>query len=1171
MEDQDELRTRAQHEAALKDATTQFNRRIRILNKVTRSIHIASSRSPLDYKELEGLSLEYQSLLDEISEAYDTICEVSLDSPSQSIVSSFERIDVDSCNVLSEIGNVIRESRAKQSSDQSRIKENESVESLNSSQVKQTESISKLCSQLSLGRLPVPEPDIFSGDPLEFTAWFNSFNTLIRSSSIPDAECIFYLNKYLTGEAKECVKGFLSLCTSEAYYSALELLKERFGSDFVVANAFRQKLRKWPKILNDDFIGLRKFSDYLSQVETAKISNRSLSVLDDEQENRSLLFKIPEFCHKGWAKVAARARVERDPYPSFSAFCKFIRYQSEIVNDPITCLKSSQSHSHGNGYSDSNRSSRSLPNATSQRRYSHATSNQGLSQASISCFYCNKPHLMTNCNGFASLSIDERRGFCKAQRLCFACLRHGHSSRDCQRRMQCSTCDRMHPTILHDDNYRPGAYTTRSTMQSASYATTNTSHSQPVQQGFINDISRHLQQQRPNNAPSTNSTSRQPQQAQAATSHTMNASQVFLSQHVSSMIVPVYLKHSQSNSTRLVYALLDSQSDTSFILDNTLASFNVPSEETVLNLSTMNGSASVHCRKVNGFEVKGYRCKNSIRLPTLFSRPDIPSNYSHIPSASFCNRFEHLKTVSERLMPLQNVEIGLLLGYDVSYVHQPLNVISSKKNEDPYAIETPLGWCVIGSTGRTQAHNQTVCNRIACSELSSVVYKTEATEINPKDLLNVFEQDFNDVRDSTTLSQDDKQFLKLANLRKQLPDGHYEIPMPFKESILELECNISMAEQRLEYLKRKMERSTEYKDEYTSFMNEMIDHKFCEPVPLHELSNPSWYIPHHGVYHRVKKKIRVVFDCSAKSNGRSLNQSLLTGPDLINSLLGILLRFRKEPVAFQCDITKMFLQFYVQKHQRDYLRFLWWDNGNTTQPPSHYRMTRHLFGAVSSMGCANIGLKGIATDYEHIYGVDAGDFIRDCFYVDDGLCSVATDEQAHSLIQRSVAMCKEGGIELAKFVSSSQNVLQSIDPALIAAKVKVDFSEDINERSLGTHWHVNDDIFFFTIQQPPPLYTRRKLLSVIASVFDPMGLVSPFVLLGKQLLQNACALGLNWDDDLPPPIQQGYKNWCTNLNDLPSIKIQRCVKPKDFTASSVELHHFSDASISGYGVCSYLR
>ena len=89
-------------------------------------------------------------------------------------------------------------------------------------------------------------------------------------------------------------------------------------------------------------------------------------------------------------------------------------------------------------------------------------------------------------------------------------------------------------------------------------------------------------------------------------------------------------------------------------------------------------------------------------------------------------------------------------------------------------------------------------------------------------------------------------------------------------------------------------------------MTDMIENDFCEKVPLYDINKPIWYIPHYGVYHRVKKKIRVVFDCSAKHNGRSLNDSLLTGPDLINSLLGILLRFRKEQVAFQCDITKMF-------------------------------------------------------------------------------------------------------------------------------------------------------------------------------------------------------------------------------------------------------------------------
>ena len=93
-------------------------------------------------------------------------------------------------------------------------------------------------------------------------------------------------------------------------------------------------------------------------------------------------------------------------------------------------------------------------------------------------------------------------------------------------------------------------------------------------------------------------------------------------------------------------------------------------------------------------------------------------------------------------------------------------------------------------------------------------------------------------------------------------------------------------------------------------------------------------------------------------------------------------------------------------------------------------MKSHLFGAVSSMGCANVGLKGIADDYEHVYGIDAANFIRDCFYVDDGLCSVSSDEEASDLIKRSIAMCKEGSIELAKFVSSSTNVLKSLDQAL---------------------------------------------------------------------------------------------------------------------------------------------
>ena len=118
------------------------------------------------------------------------------------------------------------------------------------------------------------------------------------------------------------------------------------------------------------------------------------------------------------------------------------------------------------------------------------------------------------------------------------------------------------------------------------------------------------------------------------------------------------------------------------------------------------------------------------------------------------------------------------------------------------------------------------------------------------------------------------------------------------------------------------------------------------------------------------------------------------------------------------------------------------------------------------MGCANVGRKGITDVYENNHGKDAADFNCDCFNVDDGLYSVENVELAVDLIKRSVSLCKKGGIELAKFVSLSSNVFQSLDRKITASKIKIDFFESINERLLGIYWHVNHDLFFYTIQQP---------------------------------------------------------------------------------------------------------
>ena len=264
-----------------------------------------------------------------------------------------------------------------------------------------------------------------------------------------------------------------------------------------------------------------------------------------------------------------------------------------------------------------------------------------------------------------------------------------------------------------------------------------------------------------------------------------------------------------------------------------------------------------------------------------------------------------MRSVAEKIASFESIEIGLLIGFDCSRASRPLEVILGKDPLLPYAIRTPLGWTVVGSSGNS--NDSVVSHRIVCSEKTCIEGIQSVKEVSPRNVLDLLERDFKDVDEAAGLSKEDKRFNEITSARRQLENGRYKVPMPFKESLSELECNIDLAVKRLEYLRRKMYRDSVYRDEYTKFMAHVVDLDFCEPVPDEQIdSRPAWYIPHHGIYHRVKKKIRVIYDCSAKFNGVSLNDCLLTGPDLITSLVEILLLFRKESVAITCDVIKMF-------------------------------------------------------------------------------------------------------------------------------------------------------------------------------------------------------------------------------------------------------------------------
>ncbi|XP_067023705.1 uncharacterized protein [Acropora muricata] len=337
-----------------------------------------------------------------------------------------------------------------------------------------------------------------------------------------------------------------------------------------------------------------------------------------------------------------------------------------------------------------------------------------------------------------------------------------------------------------------------------------------------------------------------------------------------------------------------------------------------------------------------------------------------------------------------------------------------------------------------------------------------------------------------------------------------------------------------------------------------------------------WYVPHHGVYHPKKpEKLRVVFDCSADFQGHSLNRHLLQGPDLTNSLVGVLCRFRQEPVAFACDIEGMFHQVHVNEEHRDLLRFLWWEQGDTTKAPTEYRVTVHLFGATSSPGCANLAFRTAADDGVNEFGVEATSFIKENFYVDDGLKSVPTVREATKLIKNSTKMCMKGGFRLHKFTSNSKEVVESTPVESRAKEItELDLNHDLlpPERVLGIEWNIENDAFKFRITLKDKPLTRRGILSTVSSIYDPLGFAAPFLLRGKRILQLLCRESIGWDVAIPDELRIQWEMWRNELPLLKMMEVSRCFKLKETeNLKKAELHHFSDASTEGYGQCSYLR
>ncbi len=232
----------------------------------------------------------------------------------------------------------------------------------------------------------------------------------------------------------------------------------------------------------------------------------------------------------------------------------------------------------------------------------------------------------------------------------------------------------------------------------------------------------------------------------------------------------------------LVYALLDSQSDTTFILNEVAESLDGSKEQVKLKLSTMTSmTTEVSSQKVKYLQVRGFYSGKIISLPPVYTREFIPANRTHIPTNETAKVWSHLNHLQDKIPPLQDCEVGLLIGYNCPQTLLPREVVSGQDHQ-PFAQHTNLGWSIVGHGNPYVDYGDAIgtSHHIVIRQVTPSMYspanpKTEVhyvsqikvKEIGPSDIIKVLESDFSDRAGKTELPERE---CKLGEIKEEDPE-----------------------------------------------------------------------------------------------------------------------------------------------------------------------------------------------------------------------------------------------------------------------------------------------------------------------------------------------------------------------------------------------------------------
>ncbi|XP_028176820.1 uncharacterized protein LOC114364741 [Ostrinia furnacalis] len=600
--------------------------------------------------------------------------------------------------------------------------------------------------------------------------------------------------------------------------------------------------------------------------------------------------------------------------------------------------------------------------------------------------------------------------------------------------------------------------------------------------------------------------------AHASNTHKINTSHSLLENVLlSTALVEIADANNTYHTTR---ALLDNGSQHCFISQSLCQKLNVPLIQSTVQVTGV-GNSVTHSSKSCDINLKSKYTDYSTRLKCLV----LSQITAQLPALNSKLQISVPKNIQLADPYFQSqTEIELLIGADKFW--DLLNDGLIRLNSGPYLQNTKLGWII---SGPIKNKTFTRINRVQCNYSQSL--DTQLRKF----------WELEEITSCNKLTKDELICEKLFNETTYRDDaGRFFVRIPLAKASDTLGDSYALAQNRFFALERKLDRSSpEYKKLYCDFMNEYI--QLGHMTRINNYTFPNYFLPHHGVLreHSTTTKLRVVFDASAKTtSGQSLNDIQLIGPCLQNDVFSILLRFRQFNYVACADIEKMYRQINIQSDQRNLQLIIWREN--KSDELGVYQLNTVTYGTASAPYLSIRCIKQLALECEDDV---IKRIIDEDFFVDDLVTGHDNKDTLMDICGKVSDILKSACFPLRKWMFN-------LEPS--HSKITKELSIDPNFTNV----------------------TKRIILSVISQIYDPLGLLSPVIIIAKILLQRLWLCKLGWDDSVPNDICNEWHNFINTFQCLQNIRIPRHVREPH--SKYTDLHIFTDASQDAYGACAYV-